>query len=121
MRLFVATVILWATTAVLEGRELPSPLLTWGWWTAAQYLCAASAWEDAWLTARDRVAGIAAFTLFSAYCIVMQETYVGFVPASELYPDLWPTVYMTMNLALPIGLVISGICRVAVQNTKGTG
>ena len=62
-----------------------------------------------------------AFTLFAAYCIVMQPTYLGYLPTNGEYPDLWPTIYMTMNLMVSIGLVIAGICRVAVQQGRRGG
>ena len=119
MRLFLSTVILWGITAVLPGRELPSPLITWAWWTSSQYLCAGASWEETYESARDRVMGVAAYTLVATYYIVMQPIYMEFIPLDADRPNLWPTIYMVVNLVLPIGLVIGGLCRGAGPEGEG--
>ena len=53
--------------------------------------------------------------MLGIYFITMQGQYLGFIPSNPEYPDLWPTLYIAVNLAAPIGLVTVGIVRMAIQ------
>ena len=120
MRLFVATLLLWGITQGLDqrGDALPS-LVLWAVWSAALLGCAAAAWADVYLSLSARVAGLMSFSLVSLYYITQQNVYLTFIPADPAYPDMWPTLYLVINLLAPIGLVTMGISRMAIQRGPG--
>ena len=65
------------------------------------------------------MAGLVSYTMFAAYYITMQAHYLALAPTNAEYPDLWPTLYMVLNLLAPIGLVTIGVARMAVQKAAG--
>jgi len=115
VRLFAAVLLLWLITEAVEAGGAYPPLLIWALWTSALFLCGAASWADVYLTLTNRVAGLAAYTMLTVYYITMQAEYLQFIPSDADYPDLWPTLYMVINLVSPIGLVTVGILRMAVQ------
>ena len=119
MRLFVAVLLLWVSTQALERGGFIPPLALWAWWTSSLFLCGAAAWADTYLSLPNRVAGLVSYTMFAAYYITMQAHYLALVPTNAEYPDLWPTLYMVLNLLAPIGLVTIGVARMAVQKAAG--
>ena len=117
----MAVLLLWVSTALLPGLQQGGaflPLLVWAIWTLILFLCGWAAWTDDYLaTLINRVAGLVSYTMLVIYYITMQATYLAFIPTDLTpdNPDLWPTLYLVINLAIPSLLVTTGIARTAVQ------
>ena len=120
MWFFLAVLVLWGTT-VLVGRQneavLP-PLLQWGWWTLSLYLCGAAAFSSAYATLQDRVMGLFGYTLFVVYYTTMARAYMEFLPSDTDSPNLWPTVFLAVNLLGPLVLVSAGCMRAGIQRGR---
>ena len=121
MLLFMAVLLLWVSTGLLpslqQGGAFPS-LLVWAVWTFVLFLCGWAAWTDDYLSLVNRVAGLVSYTMLVIYYITMQSQYLAFIPTNMDYPDLWPTLYLVINLTAPIGLVTVGIVRTALQKIE---
>ena len=120
MWFFLAVILLWGTTAVLGRQDqwsLP-PLVQWGWWTISLYLCGTAAISDAYTTLQARVMGLFGFTLFVVYYTTMSSTYLDLVPSDTASPNLWPTVFVSINLIGPLLLVSAGCMRATVQRGR---
>ena len=116
MRIFFAVLLLWGATAAIErwGGGSP-PIIVWVWWTSALHLCGAAAWADLYLSLAQRVSGLLSYTMLAVYYTTQQATYLGFLPADPANPDLWPTIYLVVNLIAPIAMATVGIARMAIQ------
>ena len=117
MWFFLAVLLLWGTTAVLGRQDewvLP-PVVVWAWWTTCLYLCGVAATGDTHETLQSRVTGLFGFTLFVVYYTTQAATYLAFLPADETSPNLWPTVFLAVNLLGPILLVSAGCMRATIQ------
>ncbi len=120
MWFFLAVLVLWGTTTVL-GRQadwvLP-PLVQWGWWTASLYVCGSLACAETYATLQARVMGLFGFTLFVVYYTTMSATYLGFLPTDSDNPNLWPTIFLSVNLLGSILLVCVGCMRATIQEGR---
>ena len=117
MWLFLAVVVLWGTTAMLGWQDqvgLP-PLLPWGWWTLSLYLCGTTAVITSYATLADRVMGLLGYTLFVVYYTSMSGQYLKFLPSDADNPNLWPTVFLSVNIIGPLLLVSAGCMRATIQ------
>ena len=117
MWFFLAVLVLWGTSAVLGRLEpyvLP-PLVQWGWWTVCLYLCGTAACTEAYGTLPSRMLGLFGFTLVVVYYTTMADTYMKFLPVDASNQNLWPTVFLAMNLLGPLLLVSVGCMGAAIQ------
>ena len=120
MWFFIAVIVLYGTTAYLGRQDsavLPS-LVQWGWWAVALYACGLTANLTTFLTLTDRMAGLFGYTLFLVYYMTQSATYTKFVPTDSANPELWPTVFVAVNLIGPVILVSVGCIGVAVQKGR---
>ena len=129
MLIFAAVLILWVSTGILEFsagsqaiREGLPPLVVWGWWSFALFLCALAPFGEVYESLLERTAALASYTMLALYYISMQSTYLAYVraltpdPAQAGNPDLWPTLYLVVNLGAPALLATVGIIRRGVQH-----
>ena len=121
MWFFLAVLLLWGTTASLGRQDdqwaLP-PHVIWGWWTICLYLCGAAALREGYATLQNRVMGLFGFTLFIVYYSTMADVYLEFLPVRADNPDLWPTVFLSVNLIGPLLLVSAGCMRASIQRGR---
>ena len=117
MWFFVAVLILWGSTAYYGEWDpwvLP-PVAAWAWWTFHLYLVAAAALSESFMTLGARVMGVMGYTLLVIYYTTMSATYMTFLPADATNVDLWPTIFMMVNLVGPLLLVTAACVAPAVQ------
>ena len=117
MWFFLAVLFLWGTTAVLGRQDewvLP-PLVEWGWWTVCLYTCGTAAVSERFTQLHTRVMGLFGFSLLAVYYTTMAGQYMEFLPTDADNPDLWPTVFLTVNLLGPLTVVSLGCMRATVQ------
>ena len=50
------------------------------------------------------------------YYRTMSDTYLLFVPTDSDHPELWPTIFLAVNLLGPLLLVTAGLLSTAVQS-----
>lgn len=118
MWFFVAVLILWATTAYsteLEEWQI-QPLVQWAWWTFTLYVVGIAAATGRFLSLSERLMGLFGFCLVVIYYRTMAETYLKFVPTDADNPDLWPTIFLAVNLLGPLLLVTVGLLSTAIQS-----
>ena len=120
MWFFFAVLTLWGTTAILGRQDdwnLP-PLVLWSWWTASLYLCGTAAITETYTTLQARLMGLFGFTLFAVYYSTQHSAYLALLPSDTASPELWPTVFVAVNLLGPILLVSAGCLRATVQRGR---
>ena len=117
MWFFVAVLVLWGTTLQLASWDdwVLSPVTQWSWWTFNLYVCGVAATTTRFLTLADRLMGVFGFALVVVYYRTMHETYLKFVPADTANPDMWPMIFLVMNLIGPLLLIVVGLVHTAVQ------
>ena len=117
MWFFFSVLVLWGSTATmgrLNEAVLP-PLVLWVWWTAVLYLCGLAAVRETYNELPARLMGLFGFTMVVIYYTSMSDTYMGFLPVDEDNPNLWPTVFLSLNLVGPVLLITLGCMRATVQ------
>ena len=117
MWFFVAVLVLWGTTFQLAAWEhwvLP-PVTQWAWWTFMLYVCGIAASTGRYLSLAERLMALFGYCLVVVYYRTMTETYLQFLPTDSNNPDLWPTVFMAVNLLGPLLLVTVGLLAQGVQ------
>ena len=117
MWFFVAVLLLWGTTFELarwESAMLP-PVTRWMWWTCVLYVCGIATTSERYVRMADRIMGLFGFCLLMIYYRIASDTYITFLPTDADNPDLWPTVFLAVNLLGPLALVIAGLMSNAVQ------
>ena len=122
MWFFVAVLILWSSTAIAghwDSWVLP-PLVDWTWWTFHLYVVGIAATTTRFLSLSDRIMGLFGFVMVVFYYRLMSEEYLKFVPTDADNPDLWPTIFLAVNLLGPLLLVTVGLLGTAVQG-RGRG
>ena len=120
MLFFLAVLILWGLTAML-GRQDPlvlPPLVRWGWWTFSLYVCGTAAISEGYVTLQNKVMGLFGFTLFVVYYTSMSGMYLDLLPSNTDSPNLWPTVFVSINLIGPLLLVSAGCMRATTQRGR---
>ena len=120
MWFFLAVVLLWGTTAMLGRQDdwvLP-PLVQWGWWTTSLYLCGAAVIGGGSTRLENKVGTLFGFTLVVLYYTTMSGTYLTFLPSDMNNPNLWPTVFLSVNLVGPILLVSVGCMSTTIQRGR---
>ena len=120
MWFFLAVLLLWGTTSILGRQDefiLP-PLVQWGWWTASSYLCGVAAIKESFTSLQDRLMGLFGFTMFVLYQTSQVDTVLDFLPTDASNPDLWPTVFLAVNLLGPVLLVCAGCMKATVQRGR---
>ena len=120
MWFFLAVLLLWGTTTTLgrQGAWVLPPHVLWGWWTASLYLCATAAIYETYTTFLAKVMGLFGFTLVVVYYTTMAGTYMAFLPSDADSPNLWPTVFLSVNLVGPLMLVSVGCMRATIQRGR---
>lgn len=121
MWFFIAVLVLWVSTALIGRQDsyvLP-PVVQWCWWTTVLFVCGVAATRSAFLNLSDRMGGLFGFALFLLYYMTQSGTYVAFLPADSANPDLWPTVFVAVNLVGPVVLVSAGCIATTVQRGRG--
>ncbi len=120
MWFFVAVLILWGTTFELARWEhwVLSPVTQWAWWTFSLYVVGIAAIAGRFLSLAEKVMGIFGFCLVVVYYRTMADTYLGFLPTDAANPDLWPTVFLAVNLVGPLLLVTVGLLAQSVQRQR---
>ena len=117
MWFFAAVLILWGSTAFYgewDSWVLP-PVVEWAWWTFHQYTVGAAALSENFTSLASRVMGVLGYTLLVIYYTTMSATYITFLPTDSTNVDLWPTIFMMVNLVGPIVLATAGCLQPAVQ------
>ena len=120
MWFLTSTLVLWGATATM-GRwdyDVLAPVVQWTWWTFNLYACGAAAMREAFTSLLTKVAGVVGYSLLVIYYTTMSETYAGFLPTSTDNPELWPQLFLAVNLVGPMLLVTVGCLSAAVQ-TRG--
>ena len=117
MWFFIAVLILWGSTAMLGRWDswVLAPIVEWAWWTLHLYVCAAAAFYDNFHSLLSRVLGLFGYTMVSLYYLTMQEIYLTFIPTDTANPDLWPTIFLSVNLLAPLAMITVGCLSPAVQ------
>ena len=117
MWFFAAVLVLWGTTLQLAGWDdwVISPVTEWAWWTCSLYVCGVAATTTRFLSLADRLMGVFGFALVVIYYRTMPDTYLEFVPTSETNPDMWPTIFLVVNLVGPLLLITVGLIQTAVR------
>ena len=64
--------------------------------------------------------GLFGFCLVVIYYRILPDTYMQFLPTDADHPDLWPSVFMVVNLLGPLVLITVGLLKATVQ-TRGEG
>lgn len=110
MWLFAAVLVLWGSTFELARWEhwVLSPVTLWTWWTSLLYVCGIAATCPVRSLA-DRVMGLFGYCLVAVYYLIMSTTYMEFLPADPANPDLWPTLFLTVNLLGPLLVITVGL------------
>ena len=117
MWFFGSVLILWATTVTMERWDpwvLPLHA-RWVWWTFCLYACGLAALHEQFQTLPTKIMGIFGYCLVVFYYTTMSTTYIYFLPHDADHPDLWATVYLTVNLLGPLVLITVGCLGPAVQ------
>ena len=120
MWFLAAVLVLWGTTATM-GRwdyEVLAPVVQWTWWTFHLYACAAAAMREAFTSLLTKISGVVGYSMLVIYFTTMSETYLVFLPTDAANPELWPLVFLAVNLVAPMLIVTAGCLRSAVQ-TRG--
>ena len=122
MWFFVAVLILWSTTFELaRWDDFVLPTVTeWAWWTVILYVCGIAAISGRFISLAEKVTGLFGFCLVAIYYRTMSDTYMTFLPTDAEHPDLWPSVFLVINLAGPLILMTVGLLNTAVQR-RGEG
>ena len=117
MMYFLAILVLWAVTALLErqGAGLIPDVVQWGIWTVALYLPGVTAIEEDWKAVHARALGIVGYLLIVVYYTTQMDVYLAFLPVDAARPALWPTIFLVTNLVIPLVLVTVGCASPAVQ------
>ena len=117
MWFFVAVLVLWGFTFELSRWEdwVLSPVTLWTWWTCCLYVCGIAAATGRFLSLSERIMGMFGFCLVVIYYRTMSETYLKFLPTDAGNPDLWPTVFLAVDLLGPLLLVTVGLLSTSVQ------
>ena len=117
MWFFSAVLVLWAAT-VIVGRQdeavLP-PVVQWGIWTMALYAPGVAAIEESWQTLHAKVLGVFGYVLLTAYYTTQMSAYLALLPTDADQPDLWPAVFLSVNLVGPLAVATYGCVSPAVQ------
>ena len=115
---FLASVLLlWGTTVMLarwDDHILPA-IIQWAWWTASLYVCAVAALAEPFRDLHAKVMGMFGYSLVVIYYTTVTAVYTSLVPVDAGRPDLWPTVFLTVNLMGPLALITLGCLSPAVQ------
>ena len=114
---FVAVLVLWGTTVELAGWQdwVLSPITLWTWWTFNLYVCGIAATTARYVTLGEKLLGLFAFVLVVAYYRTMSDTYMGFIPEDASNPDMWPTIFLSVNLVGPLLLATVGPITSAIR------
>ena len=117
MWFFIGTLVLWATTAQMAHWDnWAFPTITkWTWWTLNLHVCGLAALEARFASLREKVAGLLGLCLVVIYYRTMAGTYKGFVPTNESFPDLWPAIFVAVNLVAPWILISVGVLSSSIQ------
>ena len=91
------------------------PLVDWTWWTFHLYAVGIAATTTRFVSLSERIMGLFGFVLVVFYYRLMSEEYLKFVPTDADNPDLWPTIFLSVNLLGPLLLVTVGLLNTAVQ------
>ena len=117
MWFFLSVLMLWGMTAVLGRQEdwfLP-PFLIWGLWTACQYSCALLSFQGGYKAFYTAIATGFGFTLVLIYYSTQAAIYMEFLPKDAANPNLWPDLFLYLNLVIPLFMMLIGCLSHAVQ------
>ena len=124
MLFFGSVLLLWMLTVLLTG--LPDsavpPVGAWAIWTLCLYLCGGAALAEPFRTLTARLCGVLGYSMVVIYYIHMPGTYLpmmGGLPTAAPHPNLWPTVFLAVNLLGPLALITVGCLSPAVQRGDG--
>ena len=120
MWLFVAVLVLWGSTVTMDQWDnwvLPD-IVQWAWWTFHLYACGIASTTGRYLNLAEKVMALFAYCLVVIYYRTMSDTYLGFLPADADNPDLWPTIFLAVNLLGPLLLITVGLLAPAVQRRR---
>ena len=120
MWFFIATLILWGSTFQLADWErwVLSPVTQWAWWTFTLYVVGVAATTGRFLSLAERLMGLFGYCLVVIYYRSMADTYLKFLPTDADNPNLWPTIFLAVNLLGPLLLVTAGLLSTAVQTRR---
>ena len=122
MWFFLSVLILWSTTIeVARWDEHVLPTMTeWTWWTFNLYVCGIAATSARFLSLAEKVTGLFGFSMLAIYYRTMSATYMTFLPTNAEHPDLWPSIFLVVNLLGPLLLATVGVLQPAIQR-RGEG
>ena len=120
MWFFAAVLILWGSTATMAQWEtwIINPIWLWGLWTVNLYTCAAAAMIEKLSSFTTKLAALFGYTMIVVYYTTMGETYLELLPTSTTNPDLWPTVFLAVNLVSPM-VMITAACMGNLVQRRG--
>lgn len=120
MWFFVAVLILYGATYTMAEWDayLLHPVVEWAWWTFHLYVCGIAASSSRYVSLGDKVMGVFGYCLVVIYYRTMPDTYMDFLPTDTANPDLWPTVFLTINLLGPLLVITAGLLAPAVQSRR---
>ena len=109
MWLLVAVLVLLGSSEVIAGLDdhvLP-PVARWGWWTLTLLGCGLASIHAPFGRFHQKAMGLVSVTMFYTSYPLLWDTYVGMIPAEPAdFP--WTTVFLTVNVILPLILVTIG-------------
>lgn len=122
MWFFLSVIFLWGATEVLARpiAVILPPVVIWGAWTSTLWLCGYTAFQSNPSTLLARLGAIIGYPLVVIYYATQAGTYLTFLPSDSANPDLWPTLYLLVNLLIPLALVLIG-CLSAGYTRRGEG
>ena len=120
MWFLAATLILFGSTFELDrwGHWALPEVTLWAWWTFQLYVCGVAAATGRYMTLPDRLLGLFGFALMVVYYRVAWDTFIKFLPTDAANPDLWPTIFLTVNLLGPLLVTTVGLLAPAVQRGR---
>ena len=120
MWFFLAILLLWGATATYSNWDpwVVQDIVKWGLWTAHLYAVATAALYEPKSDLLSSVACMLGYSLFAIYFVSMSATYLTFLPHDPGNPNLWPTVFLSINLVGPILLTTVGCMSAGVQRGK---
>ena len=120
MWFFAAVLILWGSTYELGRLDawVLTPVTLWAWWTFNLYVCSAAASYCRFSSLAEKLMGLFGFCLVVVYYQAMSVSYMEFLPTDPGSPDLWPTIFLTVNLLGPLILITAGLASQAVQTSR---
>ena len=120
MWFFAAVLVLWGSTFELARWDawVLSPVTQWAWWTFNLYVCGIAAATGSFTSLAERLMALLGYSMVVIYYLTLSDTYLEFLPTDAGQPDLWPSVFLTVNLLGPLLVTTVGLAAQGVQRDR---